>query len=250
MNPSGDALGWRRKFAVLIPATNTVVQPDFDTMRPDGVTNHVSRIRIPNLVLRNDEDFEQLIAAIGANQDEALDTVLACEPDQLILGITAETFWRGRAGSDALKARLEQRSRLPVTLGSEAVLAALARLQARRVSMLTPYQPGADARAVALLRESGIDVRRCESMRCASPVAIAQVGERELVRVLRRIDGDDVDAIVQLGTNLPMLRLAAQAEAWLGKPVLAINAMLYWHALRTAGIDDRKPGFGPLLERC
>ena len=33
-----DVLGWRRKFGVIGPSTNTVVQPDFDDMRPAGVT--------------------------------------------------------------------------------------------------------------------------------------------------------------------------------------------------------------------
>ena len=35
-----DALGWRMKFGVIAPSTNTVVQPEFDMMRPRGVTNH------------------------------------------------------------------------------------------------------------------------------------------------------------------------------------------------------------------
>ena len=29
-----DVLGWRRKFGVLGPSTNTIVQPDFEMMRP------------------------------------------------------------------------------------------------------------------------------------------------------------------------------------------------------------------------
>jgi hypothetical protein len=37
-----DVLGWRRLFGVMGPSTNTVVQPDFDMMRPAGVTNHYS----------------------------------------------------------------------------------------------------------------------------------------------------------------------------------------------------------------
>jgi maleate isomerase len=52
---------------------------------------------------------------------------------------------------------------------------------------------------------------------------------------------------VQLGTNLPMARLAAVAEFWLDKPVIAVNTALYWHALRRAGIMDRIEGFGALL---
>ena len=35
-----DALGYRSKFAVVAPSTNTIVQPEFDRMAPHGVTNH------------------------------------------------------------------------------------------------------------------------------------------------------------------------------------------------------------------
>ena len=59
---------------------------------------------------------------------------------------------------------------------------------------------------------------------------------------------DDVDAIIQTGTNLSMVRLAAAAELWLGKPVIAINTATYWHALRANGIRDQAGGFGRLLE--
>jgi maleate isomerase len=53
---------------------------------------------------------------------------------------------------------------------------------------------------------------------------------------------------VQVGTNLSMVRLAAAAELWLGKPVIAINTATYWHALRANGIRDQMAGFGRLLE--
>ena len=45
-----------------------------------------------------------------------------------------------------------------------------------------------------------------------------------------------------------MVRLAAAAELWLGKPVIAINTATYWHALRANGITDQMSGFGRLLE--
>ncbi|MBL6080635.1 hypothetical protein JMJ56_21690 [Belnapia sp. T18] len=56
-----------------------------------------------------------------------------------------------------------------------------------------------------------------------------------------------MDAIVQVGTNLPMARVAGIAEFWLGKPVAALNTATYWHALRQCGIDDKVQGFGRLL---
>ena len=62
------------------------------------------------------------------------------------------------------------------------------------------------------------------------------------------VDGPDVDAIIQVGTNLAMARLAPEAERWLKKPVVAINTAIYWHALRASGIEDKIEGWGPLLE--
>ena len=53
---------------------------------------------------------------------------------------------------------------------------------------------------------------------------------------------------MQVGTNLSMVRLAAAAELWLGKPVIAINTATYWHALRQNGIADKIHGLGRLLE--
>ena len=84
-------------------------------------------------------------------------------------------------------------------------------------------------------------------LECPSATAIAAVTPDRLLEVLRDLDGRDVDAIVQVGTNLSMVRLAAEAEGWLGKPVVAINAAIIWHAYRANGFDDRIYGCGSLL---
>ncbi len=244
-----DALGWRQKFAVLVPSTNTSVQPEFDAMRPVGVTNHISRIRIPNIPLHSDADFQRLIELIAAAQDEAVDSVMSCEPDRLVLGISAETFWDGLAASRTLKAQLEERTKLPVSMGSEACAAAFAALGIRRIAVVTPYQEIGDRNVHRFFEEAGYEVRRIKGLRCESPVKIAHVQEPELRAALQELDGDDIDGIIQVGTNLAMARLAAQAEVWLGRPVIAINTAIYWHALRASDIPDRIAGFGSLLER-
>ena len=52
---------------------------------------------------------------------------------------------------------------------------------------------------------------------------------------------------MQVGTNLSMVRLAAEAEGWLGKPVIAINTAIIWHAYRANRFNDRIYGCGALL---
>ncbi|MFX6819208.1 hypothetical protein ABTH35_19795, partial [Acinetobacter baumannii] len=93
-----------------------------------------------------------------------------------------------------------------------------------------------DANVQRFFEESGFVVKRVKGLKCASPVAIAHVSEAQLRDAVREVDGDDIDAVIQVGTNLAMARLAASAHLWLPRPVIAINTAIYWHALRASGI--------------
>jgi maleate isomerase len=115
------------------------------------------------------------------------------------------------------------------------------------IAVFSPYQPIADVNVKRFFTEAGYDVVTITGLRCPSATAIAAVTPAELVKVITEIDGPDVDAIVQVGTNLSMLRLADEAEHWLGKPVVAINAATTWHCLRAGGITDTWGGYGSLL---
>lgn len=242
-----DSLGFRRKFAVIAPSTNTSVQPEFDAMRPRGVTNHFGRIHIPNDPVRNDDDFNVLIGNIRKETMNAIDDVMTCEPDYLIMGMSSETFWDGLEGSKRLLERVEARAGVGVAMGSDAAQAALKRYGAKRIAVITPYMPVGDAQVRRFFTDCGFEIVRLKGLQGTSPVQYAHFTERQLRDTILEINGPDVDAIMQVGTNLAMARLAGIAEFWLDKPVLAINTCIYWWALRRNGIDDKIDGFGSLL---
>ena len=244
---SRDALGHRAKIGVVVPSTNTIVQPEMEAMRPDGVTNHVSRIRIPNMPIGSDEDFARLIEAIMAAQDEAVDAVMSCEPDHVILGISAETFWDGANRTAELRGELEARTGTGVSLASDAIAAALRRTGARTIGIVTPYQSIGGTKVVRFFGEIGFEVGEVVCLACDSPVLTAHVGAEAMRRHTRELAAARPDAVVQIGTNLPFARVAAEMEAELGLPVVCANTALYAHALDALGIDDAIEGFGPLL---
>jgi maleate isomerase len=245
---TADVLGWRRKLGVLGPSTNTIVQPDFDAMRPPGVTNHYSRIFTPNAKAISDETFMAGTVKISEGVLDAVRGVMTCEPDYLVMGMSAVTFYGGMRGADEFQRKIEREAGVGVSVGSHACAAALnAYGGVRRIAFLSPYYPVANAEVKRYFTDCGFEVVRDACLRCPSWTAIAQVPEAKLREVLRQLDGPDVDALLQVGTNLSMVRLAADAERWLGKPVIAINTATYWHALRQNGIADRLPGFGRLL---
>jgi maleate isomerase len=243
-----DVLGWRRKFGVLGPSTNTVVQPDFDDMRPVGVTNHYSRIFTPNANAVSNESFRAGTEIIAANVLDAVRSVMTSSPDYLVMGMSAVTFINGEKGANAFVKEVEDASGVKISIGSHSCTAAMrAYGNVRRIAILSPYWPVMNTEAIRYFTDMGFEVVRDVCLQCTSWIAIAEQTTATLRQKLIELDGDDVDAIVQIGTNLSMVRLAAAAETWLGKPVIAINTATYWHALRANGITDKREGFGRLL---
>lgn len=243
-----DALGWRAKFGVLGPSTNTIVQPEFDDMRVPGVTNHYSRIVIQNANAISDETFMAGTLEINENVIDAVHGVLTCAPDYLVMGMSAVTFYGGAEGARKWQQNVVDEAGIGISIGSESIAAACNTLGGiKKVAMLSPYYPVANREVIHFLSDHGFETVRDTCLRCPSWTAIAEVDEQAIRKAISEIDGDDADAIIQVGTNLCMLRLAATLEQELAKPVIAINAATYWHALRTNGIEDRMEGFGRLL---
>ncbi len=243
-----DRLGYRLKLGVVIPSTNSIVQPETDAMRPPGVTNHIGRIHIPDLPLTNDAEFEQIITAIGPDLYGAIDRVMSCKPEHLIMAMSIPTFWGGMAGAESLRTGLQARAGVTISLGSLACAEALRKFpKVRNIGILTPYQPVGDAQVAGFFAENGWSVGAIHSLKRPSEVLIGHATEADLRDGLKTLAAKGVDAIVQAGTDLAMADLAGEAERWLGIPVIAINIATYWSALRANGIEDRMRGFGSLL---
>lgn len=245
-----DALGWRCKFGVVTPSTNTIVQPEYDDMRPDGVTNHVARMHIPDDPVGSDDDFSELIRRIDVALEEAVARVMTCKPDHLVFGISAESIWGG--GLEPAR-KIAERVRaiagdIGLTQAADALPAALKALGVtRRVAIVSPYYPVAETHLNEFVEAIGFELVASRHLACTQPTLFAHTSEATLREALWAVNTAEVEAIVQFGANLPMARLAAEAERWLAKPVIAVNTATYWHALRVMGIADRMPGHGALL---
>lgn len=244
---SRDALGWRCKFAVVAPSTNTIVQPDMDSLRVKGVTNHYGRIHIPNMKVGNDEEFVAMVEAIGATLYDAVDRCMTCEPDYLVMGMSALMFWGGRAPSEKRMRELSEHCGVPVSAGSFACEEALKLYDAKRIAVISPYFPVSDKNVTQFFEDCGFEVRKFRGLKCGSPVAIAHVQPEDLRAHVLEMNDDNIDAFVQVGTNLSMIDLCNEMSVEIGKPMIPINAATYWHALRAMGIKDKFDGHGPLF---
>jgi maleate isomerase len=242
---------WRAALGVVTPSTNRVIEPDFASFLPAGVSLHVARSLLDESISIDpsdgDKGFADLVEAIDAGTEDALAALMTCRPDYLPMGMSIETFWGGAEGAEKYLKRIESQSGLKATIGSLAILDALQAFDAKSIAFVCPYFPIGARNIEQFFNDHGIEVKRWQALECPTPHAMAGVSEATLARIFGELDGSDVDALVQAGGNMSCVRVAAAAEKFLGKPVIAINTAIMWHALRTLGIDDRFENLGLLV---
>jgi maleate isomerase len=245
-------IGSRGRIGVIIPSTNIGVEYDCQRIIPPGVTWHFARFFVEQPDLSSDDMFLAFIDAIRKTIPDAIRDIMTCEPSYIMMGMSAETFWGGLEGNAEFEARLRDDigPDMGLTSGAAALKAALDAFGARTVAALTPYQPVGDEQVRRFLEESGYTVTNVVGLKCETATSIAHTPPREVIDVvLNELDGDNVDAIVQAGTNLSTQDIFPELERKLGKPVIPINVATIWHAFRAHGIDDTISGRGWLLER-
>ncbi len=195
-----------------------------------------------------------MIGRIDKSLEDAVGRVMDCKPNAFILGISALSVWGGTAQwCDDLKRRVRAVAGfdIPVALASDAVIEGLKRHGVKKkIAVMEPYYPSIEPQDARRARSPhGYEIVRFNHMRGKSPASYSILTARDMIEAIKSIDGPDIEAIVQFGANLPMARLADEAERWLDKPVISVNVATYWHACRMNGIDDKLYGFTQLFSR-
>jgi maleate isomerase len=242
-----DLLGYRLKIGVVVPSTNTVMEPELYSMAPPGVTFHTARMYLAQTAIRSPGEAQTVIQAFQSALSVAVRDVLTMEPDHLLIGLSALSFMGGVAGHERFKSSLQGSTTLPITTAADAAIAALRLYGVRRLGVLSPHPSIMDAHYTQFFTEAGYEVVRLHRIDCPNTLAIALVDEPTIRTALRDLFAAGAEAIVQVGTDLVMTRLADEAERWLGKPVIAVNPAMLWHALRANGVRDQMRGVGSLL---
>ena len=245
-------IGTRGRIGVVLPSTNIGVEYDCQRIIPEGVTWHFGRFFVGQPDLSSDNMFLAFIDAIRETIPDAIRDIMTCEPSYIMMGMSAETFWGGLEGNVEFEARLRDGigPDMGLTSGAAALKAAIDAFGAKRVAALTPYQSVGDEQVRRFLEESGYEVTKVVGLKCDTATSIAHTPPSEVIdAVLNELDGEDVDIIVQAGTNLSTIDIFPTLEKQLGKPLIPINVATIWHALRAHGINDKFFGRGWLLER-
>ncbi len=232
-----DRYGPRGVFAIMIPLQNANMQPEYQMMKPEGISNQIYRFDLS----RHDQADQAMIRAIPG--------ALGCWPDMIICGNSIEMRLWSRERHKNYVARLkEQAGSVPVITATEATAVALKSIGAKRIGVLSPMSEEYSSSVQNFYGSLGFEVPYATCLKVSKPEFIIDAGANEARAAFQEIAHDDIDTFLHVGGALGIVDVIEELEKSLGRPIVSVNVAAYWYALRRHGISDPLTGFGKLAE--
>ncbi len=234
------------RIGVLVPFTNTNLEPDIAMLAPPGVSVHAARLGGYDIDAIPDADQ---MAGLGAsNIDEPLRLVGGVRPDVVLYGCTSATLSHGVAFDQDLCAKVSALIGARTVTAASALVAALTILNVTRIAFASPYVASLNDMAIAFLADSGFDT----VSRADYPVALGNYGQGELTpedvfNLGMQANSDDAQALVLSCTDMRSVEIIERLEKTIGKPVVTSNQAMMRVALDHLGLSCPYPAFGRLL---
>ena len=236
----------RARFGILVPFTNTNLEPDMVLMRPDGVSLHFARLggydqdEIP--------DADQMHGLGAADLSEPLHLLQGVRPDVILYGCTSATLTHGPSFDRALAKQIKQDSGAETVTAAGALVHALQALDIKRIGFASPYVPAINDQAVAFLAVTGVEtVHRSEVSGTLDNYGQGELTPEAVYELGLAADHPDADAVVLSCTDMRSVETLAKLETELGKPVITSNQAMVFQAMQLAGLREGLLGFGKLL---
>ncbi|MBV1865770.1 MAG: aspartate/glutamate racemase family protein [Rhodobacteraceae bacterium] len=235
------------KIGVLIPFTNTNLEPDLGHMCPANTTFHFTRIGGYDL----DEipDAGQMQDMGGADISAALRLIAGVRPDMVLYGCTSATLTHGVAFDRRLAARIQAEMGVPAVTAAGALVKGLQAVNARQIGFASPYVGAINRQAVAFLDQAGfetVNIAKVEGTLNSHQQGELTVGQ--IVELALQADHPDADAIVMACTDLRAVEAISQIEAALKKPVITSNQAMIHAVGLSLGVWPVATGFGRLFD--
>jgi len=233
--------GTRAKLGMLLPSGNQAAEPQFHAMLPAGVSLHTTRLKLTG-------SSEKDLLAMTERVEEAAELAADAGADLLVFHCTAVSTFSVEL-EQAIKQRVAKASGKPVTATSEAIVAALRAVGAKKIVMLSPYIEAINQREAVYFKAAGFEILDWAGLDCPDANAMMAVTPEKWREFTLAHRHADADAYLISCTTVRSADVAEELEAALGRPVVTSNTAAVWHCLRTMGIPDRVQGFGQLLSQ-
>lgn len=212
----------RRRFGIIAPSVNTVLEPELYGLGLSHVSFHFARTS-----LEHGSDEEALRAM--ANDAPAAASLLGhVRPEMIMYACTSGSIVGGPGFDGDVARAITRQTGIPASTTATAVVQALQALGANRIGVGTPYLEWVTRAEVEFFRAAGLETIATASLGLTDGHDMAALEQFDIRQLAQAVDRPEVDAVFLSCTDLPTLDVIAQLEEELGKPVVSSNLATAW----------------------
>lgn len=222
------------RIGVLVPFTNTNLEPDMQLLAPEDVGIYVERLGGYDI----DEipDDAQMAGLGSADLSLPLHLIQGARPDVILYGCTSATLTHGPAFDRDLAETIRAGSGAHSVTAAGALVHAVRRLGLRKIAFASPYVGAINDQAVAFLAAEGIEtVSRADIGRELGNYGQGELVPEEVFALGLEADEARAEAIVLSCTDMRSVEVVERLEAATGKPVICSNQAMMFQALELLG---------------
>jgi maleate cis-trans isomerase len=228
------------RIGLLVPSSNTTVEPEFYRALPRDVTLHTARLYLTHIA-------PEAILNMVAEMETQARLLASADVDVIVLGATAPSFLKGLGYDRELIQKVETVTGRRATTTSTALIQAIEHLGVRRVVLGSAYDEKVNGIARAFLEASGVNVLAMRGLSLVDNLVVGRLPADTAYDLARKVDREDAEAIVLSCTNWQTMDAIERIEREVGKPVISTTQVSIWAALRIIGHTQPIEGYGRLL---
>ncbi len=206
-----------RRFGLIVPSVNTVLEAELCRLRLPDVTFHLMRVR-------SERGSDEGILRRMANEAPlAAELLRDARPELIVYACTSGSLVGGPGFDREIAEAITRHTGIPATTTATEVLRAFDRLGVRSVAVATPYLDWVTQAEVRFFEAAGYKVTSSESLGLVDGHDMAALTPDQVAGLARRVNHPAAEAIFLSCTDLPTLGVVSELERELGKPVVSSN---------------------------
>lgn len=231
--------GDKAKIGLIIPSVNIAMEPEFNAMKPDGVSVHTTRVP---LVAGTIENLKRMHESTG----EAAELLAAAGVDIIVYGCTTGSMFNGLGWDEELLSRIEKITGIQATTTATAVIRAFRKFGVDNVALATPYSEELTRAVEKFLEDSGLKVVNTKRL-STHGVEMGRALPETTYKLACEVNTPEADAIFISCTNFKSITVIEKLEKELQKYVFSSNTATMWDVLERLNIHSQIKGYGKLL---
>lgn len=215
------ATGWRARIGLVVPANNTVIEPEINAQRRPGISYHVARVIGAKRGSSSVESLRRIVDGVAP----ALESLAIAGVDGVVYACLS-TSLANPGWEEHFSELARDAVGVPAVTAYAATLAAMRSCGDRRWLIVSPFGHDVQQLVHAAFTRDGIDVVDTRSLDVPGLQEVCRVPPTRVYRFVRgavEACGDAVDAVAVLATDLQTASVYDALTVDLGRDVVTTN---------------------------